>query len=441
MDIHFIRENSHIAKLNQKNRFNDPTIIDEILKYDEEWKKIHHKIKLLNQIKNKISTYFKNAPKDQLLELNNLDETCLDDINLQNLTRDQLKIVSKYISEKIASIEKECDEKLTHRDNLINNLGNILHPDVPIDDNEDNNKIIYVKPLPDDMSTYKYDHIELGKRLGIIDTDSGISMSGNRGYFLTGMGVKLNLALLNYGIDFLANKEYKLMATPHILNKNIMSKITQLSEYEETLYKLDGYDKFLIATSEQPLTAYFTDKLIPNKQLPQKFAGLSNCFRKEAGAHGKQTRGIFRVHEFQKVEQFSVTQPDKSTEMFHSMINTSKEFYDSLGINYRIISIVSGALNNSASIKYDLEAYFYGSKFYGELVSCTNCLSYFSRRINTKIQLDDDYVYAHMLNCTLFANTRLICCLMETYQEENGMRVPEILQKYMECEFIPFIDN
>ncbi|ARF12087.1 seryl-tRNA synthetase [Klosneuvirus KNV1] len=435
MDIYFIRDNPQLAKENQIKRFSDPNKIDEILKIDEEWRKFNFQINGLNKLKNQISKHFQKAPLIETVQLT--DQSDPEQIDFAVLTKNQLKEMSQSITTKIEQINKQCQKKLEERDNLILTLGNFLYKDAPVDNNEDNNPIIYSKPVvPRDPNEKLHDHIDLGRMLGMVDTDNGIATSGNRGYFLTGMGVKLNLALIHYGLDFLDKKGYQLMSTPHLMNKEVIGKIAQLNEYEETLYKMEGEDKFLIATSEQPLTGYMYGKQFRKDELPRKYAGISNCFRKETGAHGKQTRGIFRVHEFQKVEQFCVTTPDKSWEMFHSMINTSREFYDTLDLDYRVISIVSGALNNAASMKFDLEAFFKGSNFYGELVSCTNCLDYFSKRIGTKIQETGEY--AHMLNCTLFANTRTICCLMETHQTDKGMKIPQVLQKYIGTDFIPF---
>ena len=172
------------------------------------------------------------------------------------------------------------------------------------------------------------------------------------------------------------------------MRQSMMSNVAQLSEYDETLYKIDSGDSqdplYLIATSEQPITALHQNKYLSDKDLPIKYAGQSTCFRKETGAHGKDTLGIFRVHQFEKIEQFCITAPDKSREMMEEMINICKEFYNSLGISYRVVSIVSGALNNAAAIKYDLEAYFPGSSSYRELVSCSNCTDYQSKKVNLK---------------------------------------------------------
>jgi len=276
-------------------------------------------------------------------------------------------------------------------------------------------------------------HIDLLQKLDLVDTVTGTNISGNRGYFLKNFGVKLNMALISYAMNFLEQKKYQFMITPHIVNNEVMQNVAQLSEYTETLYKLENYDKYLIATSEQPLTAYYQNKVL--NELPVKFCGVSNCFRKETGSHGKNTNGIFRVHEFQKLEQFCITDKDSSWGMFNEMIDVCKEFYDSLGISYKVINIVSGALNNAASMKYDLEAFFPGSNEYFELVSCTNTIDYFSDRLNIK---DNKKNSVHMLNCTLFANTRTICCLAETWQTETGMIIPDVLKKYMNIDEIKF---
>jgi seryl-tRNA synthetase len=442
MNIQYIRENPEKVKNNQIKRFKDHTIIDLILNNDNEWKNLRFKADKLRSIKKRLTGCFKNVNKtieetigwsviEQLID-NLLDKT--EDEKL--LTKDQLKFVSRYVTKEIDNLEEKSTELLNNRDDMISELGNLLHKSVPIDCDETNNITIY--ETFNKMPNAGLDHIDLLDKLGFVDTENGIRISGNRGYFFTGQGVRLNQALINYSMDFMENHNYKLMETPHFVNQDIMSKITQLSEYKESLYKLENYDKYLIATSEQPLTAYFANKTIKDKDLPTKLCGISHCYRKETGAHARHTRGIYRVHQFQKLEQFCVTDPSDSDRMFGLMIENSKQFYESLGISFRIINIVSGALNNAASIKYDLEAYYPGSDTYCELVSCTNVLDYFSKRIGTK---GSDGRHLHMLNCTLMANTRTICALVETYQTDKGFVVPTVLRKYMNgIEFIPFVN-
>lgn len=441
MNIQLIRDNSHLVKLNQRNRFADDTIIDNILKYDQQFREADYKCNQLYKLKNILNNYYKNATDSEITKLTDdttiiVDNLLNNKLDLSNLTKNQLNFIGKCLNLKL-DIENKIVKKSTfERDRLISQLGNILYKETPIYKDEKDNVIIYQKNIPNEFLNKKYDHNDLCRMLDCVDTETGSKISGDRGYFLTGWGVKLNLALINYALDFLDKKKYKLISTPHMVTKEFMSKITQLTDYEETLYKLEDTNKYLIATSEQPLTAYFSNKHIAQKDLPMKVAGISTCYRKETGAHGKQTRGIFRVHQFEKVEQFCVADCDNSWDIFHEMINNTKEFYDSLGIYYRIVNIVSGALNNSASMKYDLEAWFPGSKFYGELVSCTNCLDYFSKKLNVK--RINDKKYLHMLNCTLCANTRVLTCLLETNQTEKGFIVPEVLRKYVGTDFIEF---
>jgi len=240
---------------------------------------------------------------------------------------------------------------------------------------------------------------------------------------------------------------YKLL---FFLNKDVMHKVSQLEEYDESLYKIvaeEGNEKYLIATSEQALCGYHLDMIVSPSSLPLKYAGYSTCFRKEAGKSGKDAWGIFRVHQFEKVEQFVVTSEDKSWEMHEELKGITEEFYQSLGLPYRIVVIVSGELNNAAAKKYDLEAWFPGFQEYRELVSNSNCTDYQSRRLNVLNgvkQGDGSKNFVHMLNCTLTATERTICCIMENYQTENGVQVPTVLQPYLapyldDPSFLPFV--
>lgn len=255
-----------------------------------------------------------------------------------------------------------------------------------------------------------------------------------------------------------------------MMNKDMMAKTAQLDQFDEELYKViaDDDEKYLIATSEQPISAYHSGEWFesPETQLPLRYAGYSTCFRKEAGSAGRDMWGIFRVHQFEKVEQFCITSPDKSWEALDQMIATSEEFYQSLGIPYRVVAIVSGALNLAAAQKYDLEAWFPFQGAYKELVSCSNCTDYRaslipyyvldstdtdissryleSRRLEVRCGLKNKdqarKVYVHMLNGTLCATERALCCLVENYQTPEGLVIPEVLRPYMQGrEFLPWL--
>jgi len=277
--------------------------------------------------------------------------------------------------------------------------------------------------------------------------------------FLKGNRVRLNLAIIQYGLDFLHKRSYTLLQTPFFMEKPVMAKTAQLEQFDEELYKVVGGakdesdEKYLIATSEQPISAFHQDEWLEPVALPRKYGGFSTCFRKEAGAHGKDTWGIFRVHQFEKVEQFVLTHPEKSWEMHDEMLATSEAFYQSLGIPYRVVNIVSGALNNAAAKKYDLEGWFPGFREedekgnvtrgnYRELVSCSNCTDYQSRDLEIRFgaKKEGEKKYVHMLNSTLCATTRTICVILENYQTEEGIRIPDVLQPYFGGEkLIPFV--
>jgi len=230
------------------------------------------------------------------------------------------------------------------------------------------------------------------------------------------------------------------------MNKDVMAETAQLEQFDEELYKVTGgeNEKYLIATSEQPISAYHRKEWLHDDVLPLRYAGYSSCFRKEAGASGRDVWGIFRVHQFEKVEQFVITAPEKSWEMQEEMIKTAQDFYESLGISYRVCSIVSGGLNNAAAKKYDLEAWFPAFGRFRELVSCSNCTDYQARAMETrygqKKMGDKVKQYVHMLNATLTATERTVCCLVENYQTEKGIVIPTPLRKYMGGkDLIPFV--
>jgi len=241
------------------------------------------------------------------------------------------------------------------------------------------------------------------------------------------------------------------------MNKSIMSEVAQLSQFDEELYKVtgEGEEKYLIATSEQPIAAFHRKERLADHELPKRYAGFSSCFRKEVGSHGRDTLGIFRVHQFNKIEQFCITNPKtnsktgllESEEMFAEMMNNCEEFYKALNLPYQIISIVSGKLNNAAAKKYDVEAWFPHSEQYRELVSCSNCTSYQSRRLDIKYGATSTKTqgekpdFVHMLNCTMCATTRTLCCIVENYQTKDGVEVPKCLQAYMGKSFIPYLNK
>jgi seryl-tRNA synthetase len=426
--------NSEAIRESQRKRGHSVEVVDEVIQLYQDWVKLDFEANGLSKQSNALQKQIglKKKAKENA---------------------DDLLTEKKGIDAQIDAKRKETrDAELALRQKA-GTIGNIVHKDVPVSQTEDDNVTLktWHPDGPNGQVEKKTDilaHHEVLLRLDAMDLERGAKISGHRGYFLTNDGIDLNQALISYGLDFLRQRGYKKIQPPFLMNKDVMAKTAQLDQFDEELYKVIASDdeKYLIATSEQPISAFHSDEWFenPEKQLPIKYAGYSTCFRKEAGSAGRDMWGIFRVHQFEKVEQFCLTEPEKSWEMFDSMIATSEGFYQSLGIPYRMVAIVSGALNLAASQKYDLEAWFPFQGGYKELVSCSNCTDYQSRRLEVRCGLKSKdqtrKVYVHMLNGTLCATERALCCLVENFQTPEGLRIPEVLRPYLQGrDFLPWV--
>lgn len=409
LDINLFRVgaggNPDIIRESQRRRFASVEIVDDIIEKDNKWRYLTGSIDNLKKARNQVQKEVATKKK--------ANEPC-----------DDLVAKIKEIGDEITATEKEQAELKISIDALVNKVGNIVDDSVPISKDEDADNLVVKKWGQPRDPTGLLNHHDLLWRIGGYEPERGVNVAGHRGYFLRDVGVMLNQAFINYGIAFLRERGYCVVQPPYMMKKDIMAGVAQLEQFDEELYKVggDSDDKYLIATSEQPLCAYHINEWMDEKQLPLHYAGISTCFRKEAGAHGKDTWGIFRVHQFEKVEQFVVCEGDleKSQKIHEEMIQCAEDFYQSLGFPYQVISIVSGALNNAAIKKLDLEAWFPGYNTYRELVSCSNCTDYQSRsmeiRSGTKKLGDREKKYVHLLNSTLCATGRAICCLLENYQ-------------------------
>jgi seryl-tRNA synthetase len=417
----------NIVKISHKNRYtNKNTLIEEIIISDNKWKKARRELDQLNKFFNNISKKI-HCRKIQDIKFIKKIKFIKEEQDLNEYTFEQLILLSKYIKKILKLKEKQINLNFENRSKLINMVGNILHKKCPISNTEKDNEIlkIYGKQIKK-----KFNHVELMKKINGYNLKKGSIISGTRGYYLLKDIVKLNQALINYGLDFLEKYGYISVQTPYFMLKNMMKKVAQLKQFHKELYEIEN-DKYLIATSEQPLYGLHYNEIININNLPIKYAGYSTCFRKEVGSHGKDTLGIFRVHQFEKVEQFCITDENSSWKMMDLMLEISEKFYQSLDISYRVVNIVSGKLNNAAALKYDIEAWFPGSFSYRELVSCSNCTNYQSHKMNIKYNSKNEKKYVHMLNATLCATQRTMCCLIETHQTDEGILIPKVLQSYM----------
>lgn len=448
-------------KTYMEQRFKDPTIVDKVLDLDREWRELTTTITRLQTERNKLQ-------KEVIAPKKKAKENC-----------DAEVAQAQALQQEIKDKQAQEPELIKQRDALLYRIGNLVDPEVPVSKDEDQDNLVVAlsptppeaaenpKLLPCPLGILKYTfpksqpltHDELLWRIGGYEPKRGSNVGGHRAYFLTNAGVMLNQAIINYSIAFLTERGYNILQPPFLMNKEVMAGIAQLEDFDEQLYKVTGKtddpegssEKYLIATSEQPICAYHMGDWIDPKELPLRYAGISTCFRKEAGSSGKDIRGIFRVHQFEKVEQFCLTNDDfeVSQEEQKRMLKSATDFYDSLGIGYRVVCIVSGELNDAAVKKYDLEGWFPGQDTYRELVSCSNCTDYQARGVevrcgNTAQQKKGDLTerksYVHMLNSTLCATGRGICCLLETYQTPDGVVVPPVLRPYMGGkEFMPFV--
>ncbi|KAJ8369520.1 hypothetical protein SKAU_G00095480 [Synaphobranchus kaupii] len=442
------------VKETQAKRFKDVSLVDKLVHADAEWRKCRFMADNLNKVKNLCSKTIgeKMKKKEPVGDNDSIPEEAQDlealtAETLSALTVTQIKQVRLLVDEAVQKGDNQRLKLEEQRFEYLREIGNLLHPSVPISNDEDmDNKVERV--WGDCLVQKKYSHVDLVVMVDGYEGEKGALVAGSRGYFLKGPLVFLEQALIQYALQMLYRRNYTPLYTPFFMRKEVMQEVAQLSQFDEELYKVIGKgsersddssldEKYLIATSEQPIAAFLREEWLKPEDLPLRYAGISTCFRQEVGSHGRDTRGIFRVHQFEKIEQFVFSSPhdNKSWEMFDEMIGTAEEFYQTLGIPYRIVNIVSGALNHAASKKLDLEAWFPGSSAFRELVSCSNCTDYQARRLRIRYgqtkKMMDKAEFVHMLNATMCATTRVICAILENYQTEEGVVIPEKLREFM----------
>lgn len=340
--------------------------------------------------------------------------------NLQRLESDQIKIEEDFTK-------------------LSLTLPNMIHESVPIGKDDTANKEVKKWGNIPVFDFPIKDHIDLTQSLDLVDLERAAKVSGARFYYLKNQLVRLNQALLQFALDFLTEKNYTPIQTPFLINRGAMEGAIIAQDFEEVIYKIENEDLYLIGTSEHAVASMHSDEIIDGKKLPLRYAGVSTCFRKEAGAHGRDQKGIFRVHQFEKVEQFVFTRPEDSWQEHEKMLAIAEEFYQKIEIPYRIMLLSSGDLGKVSAKTYDLEAWMSGQKNYREIVSCSNCLDFQARRLKIRFRdrTDEQPQYLHSLNSTLVATTRTMVAIIENFQTKDGhITVPKVLQKYVGSSLI-----
>lgn len=342
----------------------------------------------------------------------------------------QMKEVSSYLGDS----EDELVKTEGRFKQLMMVIPNMLHESVPPGKDEKDNIVVRQNGSIKKMNFSPKDHVDIATALDLIDLERAAKVAGARFYFLKNELVKMNQALVNFALDFLSDHGYTPVQPPYMIRQEPMSGAVIMGDFQDVIYKIEGEDLYMIGTSEHAIASMHMDEILDGKKLPIRYAGYSPCFRKEAGAHGKDMKGIFRVHQFEKVEQFVYCRPEDSWNEHEKMLTLSEEFFNKLGIPNRVMLLSSGDTGKISAKTYDIEAWMPGQNAYREIVSCSNCIDYQARRLGTRFRdkTNEDTRLVHTLNSTLVATERTMVAILENYQTSAGaVEVPEVLRGYM----------
>ncbi len=418
LDIKLIREKPEFVKNNLAKRGNpeNSKTLEALIELDRKWRQnltklndLRHERKLLTSEIAKLKKVGKNASNE--VEKARILETEI-----------------TGIQEEVARAEKKTCEYLMH-------LPNLLHETVPFGNDESGN--VQVKSWG---TIPKFDfeiknHIDLGLHLDIIDIERAGKVTGSRFFYLKREGVLLDMALMSFALEEITKKGYLPVEPPYLMRREPYEGVTALGDFEEVLYKIENEDLYLIATSEHPIAAMFMNEVLKEEELPLKLAGMSPYFRKEAGAHGKDTRGMFRTHQFNKIEQFVFCEPEDSWKLHEELLSNAEALVQKLGLPYRVVNVCTGDIGTVAAKKYDIEVWMPAQNDYREVVSCSNCTDYQARRLGIRYREKEGSPvkgFLHTLNSTAIATGRTIVAIMENFQQEDGtIAVPKVLRKYM----------
>lgn len=418
LDIRIIRENPDAVRSNLAKR-NDQEVLklyDELLVADREWRRLFTEVGSLRAARNRVTEEIARIKRQGLDASDKIKE-------------------AEEIPRRIKALESEMEARRKRMDEILMRLPNIMDDSVPYGKDDTENVVIRSWGKPREMPFSPKDHIDLAMQLDLVDLERAAKVAGARFYYLKNDLVRLNYALIRYGLDFLVSRGFTPYQPPYMMKRKVLEGAVSLSDFEDTIYKVEGEDLYLIATAEHALLGLHSDEILDGKNLPLRYCGVSPCFRKEAGAHGRDTKGIFRVHQFEKVEQFIFSRPEDSALEHELLIRNAEEFFQSLGIPYRVVNVCSGDLGTVAAKKYDLEAWLPGQGKYREEVSCSNCTSYQAVRANIRYRdrPNEPTKYVHTLNSTLVATERTLVAILENYQNSDGsVDIPDVLVPYMQ---------
>ncbi len=417
-DIRLVRESPDIirADLRKRNDLEKLAWVDEILARDAQARALQVQTDELRRRRNEISREINDARK-------------------AGKDASVLMTEAKDIPKRIKDIETEMDESREKVHYYLMRLPNILHESVPVgkDDSENVEIRRWGEPRQPDFEIKN--HGELAAEHGWADFERAAKVAGSGFYFLKGSLVLLDMALQRFAIDLLMKRNFTPVTPPYMMNRKSYEGVTDLSDFEKVMYKIDGDEMYLIATSEHPIGAMYQGEIFEEKDLPLRLAGISPCFRREIGAHGLDTKGLFRVHQFNKIEQFVFCKPEDSWAIHEELLANAEEIFRQLGLPYHVVNICTGDIGTVAAKKYDIEVWMPRENAYKEVVSCSNCTAYQATRLNIKVRDPKDFDtkrYLHTLNSTEIATSRAMRAIMENYQQKDGsVLIPEVLRPYM----------
>lgn len=414
LDIKLIRQRPEIVRNDLKKRGDAEKLkmLEDLIEYDKQWRKLLTKVNELRHRRKVITTEIARLKKKGEGVSKQLEE-------------------AKKIPQEIEKLEKQVDEYKEKADHILLRLPNILHESVPFGKDESENVVVKVVGKPPKFDFEPKNHVEIALNLGLIDIDRAAKVAGHGFYYLKGDLARLDYAIINYTIDFLRKRGYTLIEPPFMMHRKPYLGVTDLDFFGDQLYKLENEDLYLIATSEHPMAATFMDEVISKEDLPIKFVGVSPCFRKEVGAHGKYTKGLFRVHQFNKVEQFIFCLPEDSWKFHEELQKNSEDLYQGLGLHFRVVNVCTGDIGIIAAKKYDIEVWM-ADGTYREAGSNSNCTDYQARRLKIRYREKEGQApagFVHTLNNTALATSRTMIAILEQYQQKDGsVIIPEALR-------------
>jgi len=412
-----IREHPEVVRSNLEKR-GDPEklkLLDDLIRFDKEWRQFLTKANELRQRRNVVTEEIARLKKEGKDSSEKVEE-------------------AKSIPEEIQRLEAQVEERKEKVNQLLLRLPNLLHESVPIGKDESANEIVRVIGKPPKFDFEPKNHLEIAENLGLIDADRAAKVAGHGFLYMKGALVLLDFAVIRYAVDFLMKRGFQVVEPPFMMHKKAYMGATDLETFEDQLYKAEGEDLYLIATAEHPLAALFMDEVIEKKDLPMKYTGFSTNFRKEVGAHGKYTKGLFRMHQFNKVEQFVFCLPEDSWKFHEELQKNSEDLYNGLGLHFRTVNICTADIGNMAAKRYDIEVWMADGEF-RESGSNSNCLDYQARQLNVKYREKEGMApagFVHTINNTALATSRTMMAILEQYQQKDGsIVVPKALRPYM----------